>query len=244
MVTRAAYLLFYRRRSEKSLGGPFFEQLFSKDAEVEAEADGTSAPTSRMHSPSQSAAGEGRRLDDFSRTGSSSAYRGAGAVHPAGGGGRAGAAAKSTSSPMASIQDDELPSYSDDLQHLDPQPLLGLNLDEPAASHPGAMVTWEGFGAIDRTVEEEEDGRSTGLSSTEAIRDDGESVRSSTSDRFAPGTPVDDDDDDAAALPGEHAPPEISISAVAMDDVPGVDLEDQPVAEVRLESEDGKGRAE
>lgn len=79
VVTSAAYLLFYRRRSSTPLGGPFFEQLLTAtDAN-----DSGSQPTSRATSP----AGEGRRLDDSSRTGSSSALRGVGAAHQAGGGG-------------------------------------------------------------------------------------------------------------------------------------------------------------
>ena len=79
VVTPAAYLLFYRRRSCHPLGGPFFETSAGQNQA------GKSSPqsTSRTGSP----AGEGRRLDESSRTGSSSASRGAGATHQVGGGG-------------------------------------------------------------------------------------------------------------------------------------------------------------
>lgn len=71
-MTPQAYLLFYRRRSDKPLGGPFFEQLLHN-----------TTVRSREASPS----GEGMRLDDSSRNGSSSALPAAEAVHQAGDGG-------------------------------------------------------------------------------------------------------------------------------------------------------------
>jgi hypothetical protein len=68
-VTSAAYLLFYRRRTEKNhpLGGPILQQLLEN-----AEADSEMPAGSRDPSP---VAGEGRRLGDFSQNlnGSSSA---------------------------------------------------------------------------------------------------------------------------------------------------------------------------
>ena len=81
VVTPAAYLLFYRRRSETHLGGPYLKQLFDKAAG----ADNESQPTSRATSPS----GEGKRLGGSSRNGSSSALIAAGAAHRAGDGGLA-----------------------------------------------------------------------------------------------------------------------------------------------------------
>jgi ubiquitin carboxyl-terminal hydrolase 4/11 len=84
-VTSAAYLLFYRRRSPPILGGPFVEKIVQEAGAKEAE-DNPTQPSSRTESP----AGEGQRLDGFSRNGSSSAYQGAGADHQAGDGGLAG----------------------------------------------------------------------------------------------------------------------------------------------------------
>jgi ubiquitin carboxyl-terminal hydrolase 4/11/15 len=63
VVTSAAYLLFYRRRTDHPLGGPAMEKLL-------VEADSELQPGSRDASPS----GEGQRLGDSSHNGSSSAY--------------------------------------------------------------------------------------------------------------------------------------------------------------------------
>lgn len=95
VVTSAAYLLFYRRRASGVLGGPFFERLLSG-----TESGPTSQPSSRTVSPS----GEGQRLDDSSRTGSSSAFQEAGATHQAGGGGL-------IRTTQRTGVDDDLPAY-------------------------------------------------------------------------------------------------------------------------------------
>ncbi|KIV81022.1 hypothetical protein PV11_08476 [Exophiala sideris] len=69
VVTSAAYLLFYRRRSEHPLGGPELVELL--DASNDAEADSEAPRGSREPSP---VAGEGRRLGDSSHSGLSSAF--------------------------------------------------------------------------------------------------------------------------------------------------------------------------
>ena len=124
MVTSAAYLLFYRRRSEAHLGGPLLKQLFDKAAG----ADNDSQPTSRATSP----AGEGKRLDDSSRTGLSSALHGVGAVHQAGGGGSMDGTIVSTRTGV----DDDLPAYSinDPSSTIDPKDLQGEDTLESLAS--------------------------------------------------------------------------------------------------------------
>lgn len=86
VVTSAAYLLFYRRRSSVPLGGPFFEQII--DPAVNADEEPETESSSRAESPS-TRAGEGQRLDGSSRNGSSSALPAA-AVHHAGDGGLEG----------------------------------------------------------------------------------------------------------------------------------------------------------
>ena len=115
VVTAAAYLLFYRRRSETHLGGPFLQQLFDKAAG----ADSGSQPTSRATSPS----GEGKRLDDSSRNGLSSALHGVGAAHQAGGGGSMDGTIVSTRTGV----DDDLPAYApiDPRSTIDPKDLHG-----------------------------------------------------------------------------------------------------------------------
>ncbi len=98
VVTPSAYLLFYRRRASQPLGGPFFEQIIS--AIQNPSFDSHASP--RTESP----LGEGKRLDDSSRNGSSSVLRGVGAVHQAGGGGSTGGTAERRTG-----VDDELPGY-------------------------------------------------------------------------------------------------------------------------------------
>jgi len=98
VVTSAAYLLFYRRRSGHPLGGPFLEQIVTGANNPDSE----SQTASRAPSP----AGEGGRLGDYSRNGSSSALLGVGAAHQAGGGGLA-----AESQVRNGEADAELPSY-------------------------------------------------------------------------------------------------------------------------------------
>ncbi|KAI9782348.1 MAG: CSN-associated deubiquitinating enzyme Ubp12 [Geoglossum umbratile] len=68
-VTAAAYLLFYRRRSSRPLGGPLFERVFYEQDRAESESS----------SQAESPAGDDQRLGDSSHNGSSSAYQGRGA---------------------------------------------------------------------------------------------------------------------------------------------------------------------
>ena len=91
VVTSAAYLLFYRRRSAEPLGGPKFQEIFERyNDQTAADED-------------MSDSGEGRRLGQgSSRRGSPSALTGAGLTLPHGNRG------------LARLADDngsELPSY-------------------------------------------------------------------------------------------------------------------------------------
>ncbi|KAI9723333.1 MAG: hypothetical protein M1812_001216 [Candelaria pacifica] len=117
VVTTAAYLLFYRRRSQSALGGRFFAEVM-KDAQH-------SEPGPEILSREASPAGDGKRLDDSSRNGSSSALAGTEATHQAGGGLTGGIRAKS----------DEPPSYSGQLP-TDEQTLEGMDLDD---EDPGSI---------------------------------------------------------------------------------------------------------
>lgn len=76
VITKSAYLLFYRRRQEAPLGGPLLEEVLH-------EADSEDVNGSRSGSPS----GEGQRLGDSSHNGWSSAS--AGQAHHVGDGGSA-----------------------------------------------------------------------------------------------------------------------------------------------------------
>ena len=81
VVTQAAYLLFYRRRSDHPLGGSVVSKMLESSASPEADSEMTSG--SRETSPP---AGEGRRLGDSSHNGLSSAFA-TGQAHHVGDGG-------------------------------------------------------------------------------------------------------------------------------------------------------------
>ena len=116
VVTSAAYLLFYRRRSEDVLGGPFLQKHFDK-------AGGIDSTGSKSNSRATSPAGEGKCLDDSSRNGSLSGLHVVGAAHQAGGGGSMDGAIIS----MRTGVDDDLPAYSmnDPRSTVDPKYLQG-----------------------------------------------------------------------------------------------------------------------
>lgn len=79
MIAASAYLLFYRRRSERPLGNKELQELVEAYKNPPGGESGTS-------SPSQSPTGDGQRLGDSSRNGSSSALGGAGVAPRAGNG--------------------------------------------------------------------------------------------------------------------------------------------------------------
>ena len=96
VVTSAAYLLFYRRRSEVPLGGPRFQAIFEKFDQA-------------SENPSADEAGEGQRLGKgSSRSGSPSASTGAGLVLPQG--------SRGLASTPAGSADPELPAYRSTLR--------------------------------------------------------------------------------------------------------------------------------
>ncbi|EAW14313.1 putative ubiquitin-specific protease UBP12 [Aspergillus clavatus NRRL 1] len=104
VVTPAAYLLFYRRRSDRPLGGKVLEEI----------TESSTRPASENNSPAgsrgQSPSGDGRRLGGSSRNGSSSALAGVGAAHQAGDGGlRTGVRARVNDE---DDEDDAPPDYS------------------------------------------------------------------------------------------------------------------------------------
>ncbi|ODH15373.1 sorting nexin-41 [Paracoccidioides brasiliensis] len=98
VVTSAAYLLFYRRRSDVPLGGEYLASV-TRTANNQDQADSDSQTDSRQPSPS----GEGQRLGGSSRSGSSSALTGAAAIHQAGDGGLRGG--------IQARDDDDVPEY-------------------------------------------------------------------------------------------------------------------------------------
>ncbi|PGG96817.1 ubiquitin carboxyl-terminal hydrolase 4/11/15 [Blastomyces parvus] len=114
VVTSAAYLLFYRRRSDVPLGGDYLATV-TESAKNREFADSDSQPDSRARSPS----GEGLRLGGSSRNGSSSALTGAGAIHQSGDGGLRGG--------IQARDDDSPPEYSEFHHH---NHLDGMDLED------------------------------------------------------------------------------------------------------------------
>ena len=80
VVTSAAYLLFYRRRSEHPLGGKILQEI------AESSTRPASDNSDSHEYNTQAFPGEGRRLGGSSRNGLSSALTGVGATHQAGDG--------------------------------------------------------------------------------------------------------------------------------------------------------------
>jgi ubiquitin carboxyl-terminal hydrolase 4/11/15 len=110
VVTKSAYLLFYRRRSAGPLGSPQLQQVVNAWWNPGFEgAEDSDEPNSRTASP----AGNGLRLDGSSRNGSSSAFAagaGAGVRREAGSGGVGNLATKEAG---AGTLEDELPNYNE-----------------------------------------------------------------------------------------------------------------------------------
>ncbi|CRG83397.1 ubiquitin carboxyl-terminal hydrolase 4/11/15 [Talaromyces islandicus] len=125
-VSTAAYLLFYRRRSEHPLGGKELQEI--TESSVRADSD-EQEQDSRAGSP----LGEGRRLVDSSRNGSTSALGGVAAAHQAGDGGlRAGPRVKSVE--VEASDEDELPAYEQRMDIEPSSPAGGFPHDPPAWS--------------------------------------------------------------------------------------------------------------
>ena len=75
VVSSSAYLLFYRRRSDRPLGSPLLQKIADqfRNPDSDNAADGDSGE-GNSRNPSRSPAGNGSRLADSSRNGSSSAF--------------------------------------------------------------------------------------------------------------------------------------------------------------------------
>jgi ubiquitin carboxyl-terminal hydrolase 4/11/15 len=116
IVSSGAYLLFYRRRSDKPLGGPRFQEisdLYSK---------------SRANSDDESDSGEGQRLaGDSSPHGSSSALTGVGAAHQPASGSLGGAQmTRSQGVPIANMIESQTINPAD----LETPPSYGTHVED------------------------------------------------------------------------------------------------------------------
>jgi ubiquitin carboxyl-terminal hydrolase 4/11/15 len=226
-VTTAAYLLFYRRRSSKPLGGPFFEDFYEKLEVQNSFDDGGSQAQSRNSSPSSNS-GEGQRLDGYSRiNGSSSASRVAGAGHQTGDGGlEEDQEGESAGIPSTGIDyyDDELPSYQnyDPVDSSNDDFLMASTEANDLAPH---LQTGWGFSNLKNIGKAaNDDDASVGNSST-AVNEDEERFESAewtmgSGDRK--GTPVDNDifDENVAKVSDTDDVAEIKIDEDAPSELP------------------------
>ncbi|KAI9376075.1 hypothetical protein BJX61DRAFT_491973 [Aspergillus egyptiacus] len=133
VITSSAYLLFYRRRSDRPLGGKILEEITESSTRAGSESGGES----RGQSPS----GEGRRLGGSSRNGSSSALAGVGAAHQLGDGGMRIGTTKNR-------DEDNPPEYSNSPSYGERR-LEGMNYDEDdygsgalAKPYPPSPPSW------------------------------------------------------------------------------------------------------
>ena len=103
VVTSAAYLLFYRRRADRPLGPPYLQKITDQFRNPDCDEDEGSEGSDGAN-PSRSAAGNGLRLGDSSRNGSSSAFGAAAGVL---GGGSASAGSLQLSEAAVGTVDDD-----------------------------------------------------------------------------------------------------------------------------------------
>ncbi|KAK3368104.1 hypothetical protein B0H63DRAFT_534187 [Podospora didyma] len=141
MVTSAAYLLFYRRRSETPLGGPRFQEIFER--------------YESLHSADEDMedSGEGQRLGQGSSLrGSPSALTGAGLTHPRGKRGLASSHAD-INGLLTSDADTELPSYPSILSQVGDDD--DIEMDTP--------LQWNQQGTLHNSIEGDGEDEGIGL---------------------------------------------------------------------------------
>ncbi|KAK0732880.1 hypothetical protein B0T21DRAFT_291331 [Apiosordaria backusii] len=124
VVTSAAYLLFYRRRSTEPLGGPKFQEIFDKYDSQIASAD-----------QDMSDSGEGQRLGQGSSLrGSPSASTGAGLTLPQGKRGLVSDDSDRAGRALV-LADPELPSYQASITNADEDTEMGAALWDQGTLH-------------------------------------------------------------------------------------------------------------
>ncbi|UPX21192.1 Ubiquitinyl hydrolase 1 [Ascochyta rabiei] len=110
-VTKAAYLLFYRRRTDHPLGPPSLQKIVQKEVDAGSEDD------SETENRSRSPAGNGSRLGGSSRNGSSragAAGAGVGALHEGGSALLAAVTPRGSGAGVETLEDNSPPSYDDE----------------------------------------------------------------------------------------------------------------------------------
>ncbi|KAF2497990.1 UCH-domain-containing protein [Lophium mytilinum] len=243
VVTSAAYLLFYRRRSAAPLGPPYLQKVveaaYAPSSEESPEGD--SQANSRQGS--RSPAGNGLRLDGLSRNGSSSAGTGAGAGPLLRGGGSASGAAGRAAGNHRGIEiqeeddntdvdlDEPLPGYNDSGYEDENDTLVGLG------GYNTEMWNFAGVPAQDHGMGDDDDMASNAAMGSNEGDDLDERMLQDFGDDMHqhPGTPQSDDDEVPELLPEQRdmiTSLGIPIPTVT---VQGTDYEDEKVADVVLD---------
>lgn len=223
-VTRAAYLLFYRRRSPYPLGPPSLQQVVAADSSPDSEDEHDAENETRSRSP----AGNGLRLGDSSRNGSSSAgavVAGAGALHGDGSQLLAQGSRLKNAAGVESLSEDEMdmppPAYNDEGFHDAETDYIGdmyapLNrYDEPVWS----------FDTLSHSRSEDRDFDETASDTPNLGSAGAEELENRLIEDFG--------DDVIGTRPGVSTPTE-GIQATLG---PGTDGDDDDVAEIRLRSD-------
>ncbi|KAJ2906233.1 ubiquitin carboxyl-terminal hydrolase-like protein [Zalerion maritima] len=220
IVSNSAYLLFYRRRSAKPLGGPRFQDIFrhfegGNDAEDETETD----------------AGEDQRLaNDCSHPGSSGALMGAGvSLHPGTHGLGSADVFERGSGDVNSFSTfpDMDPSGHDAVNSIEQDEGIG-DIQGPVSEHSAHYSQDWTF----RNV--------TGDNITQATEDDADSTQAVGSDR---NSVIDTDDGPSFTNTEDILPTAWDSTMSAAENTPGAvfiqqpEMEDGPAAEIRLESD-------
>ena len=245
VVTQAAYLLFYRRRSDLPLGPEYLQEIVHKARNPVSEDSGNEEAGSRT--ASRSPAGNGLRLDGSSRNGSSSAFGagagvlgGAGSISTAASHQRRGVAAGIAADDDETMMDDEqLPAYPGDEGFVDADDddanFSGISINqlyEPLYKNYGISATttgeatW-GFDNLAKNEEEEEDSPFNDNASMNAGSGGDDDMRSKLIEDF--GDEIDD---------GIH--PGMSTPLVGDEDLPELvgEGEGEGVDEIHLDEHD------
>ncbi|KKK14034.1 putative ubiquitin C-terminal hydrolase, partial [Aspergillus rambellii] len=243
VVTSSAYLLFYRRRSDRPLGGKILEEITESSTRPGSEGS-DSQEESRGPSPS----GEGRRLGGSSRNGSSSALAGVGAAHQLGDGGlRIG-------TQMKSRDDDIPPEYSNSPSYGErslgrTNRLEGMNFDDEDFGSGALANSFRSPSPPSWSFKRVTDAHSALQITTELpgpISDDEDLLDDDASNKAVGGGDISDSELRLASLtdspPGQGPVfPGTPMDESSIRDIPPLDVDDDddlPVVELRVPDEE------
>lgn len=193
-MSPSAYLLFYRRRSDRPLGGKILEQITvdsRRDIENELRSDSDSDFDSEKETSSTT--GEARRLGDFSRNGSPSASAGAGAAHRAGDGGVQAEAADDDDD-----DDDDDDGKDNDKDSCSSDDILGNPDAQQGMNHNNGDDTGHGTLSEPFAAPQEDDRQLDKVSHAHESSSQVTAAPASISDGENNGLFEDEDDDDAS----------------------------------------------